>query len=236
MASLDLEKKSEKVSALLLDKGVTEAPTMRVAVAIDISLSMANHFSSGNVQKAFDQLMGVSVQFDDDGELDVFKFDTRCDYVGTSTPEEGDYNTFIKDKGIAPRGGTAYSPIVDAAVQHFFAPKKSGGFLGFGGKTEDASNEPVLLMIVTDGEPNRSDVPVTLAKMAEQVNRPIYFHLVGVGGSRSSFPTIAHLADELPNVGEVYLPSFNMTDEALYEQLICDELIEFVGKFSKATA
>lgn len=233
MSSLDLTKKSEEIGQLLLDKGVTEAPIMRVGVALDISGSMGPHIPE-NLQLAFNQMMGVSVKFDDNGELDVFKFDDRCEYVGTSTPEEGDYDVFIKKNGIRARGGTKYAPIVDEAIKFFFKPKKTGGFLGFGGKTEAASDEPVLMLIITDGEP--WDADETLAAMDAARKHNIYFHLVGIGGSRSSFPTIARLADELPNVGEVYLPNFGMSDSEVYSQLICDELIEWVGQNNTATA
>ena len=87
---------------------------------------------------------------------------------------------------------------------------------------------PVLMMVITDGEPARGDVQETLRQMRAHQNDNIYYHLVGVGGDRSSFPTIAMLADELDNVGEVYLPRFDMTDEEVYSQLISDELVDFV--------
>jgi hypothetical protein len=227
----DLEKKAAKVNNFLLAKGVKDAPTMRVAVALDVSASMSSIIRSGALQAAFNQLMGVAVKFDDNGELDVFKFDHNCEYVGTSKPKKGDYDVFVSKRGIRPAGGTNYAPIVDEAMKFFFAPQKKGGFLGMGGTTV-TDNSPVLMLIVTDGEP--SDARKTEVAMRNAENQPIYFHMVGVGGTRSSFRTIAHLADELDNVGEVYLPKLDMSDEDIYEQLICDELIEFVGKFASS--
>ena len=226
----DLQKRAAKINTILLDKGIKKPPIMRVAVALDISGSMDHIIRSGALQNAFDHLMGVAVQFDDNGELDVFKFDTHCEYVGGSTPVKGDYDTFLAKNGIHARGGTSYAPIVDAAMDFFFKPQKKGGFLGFGAKTEPASDIPVLMMILTDGEPN--DAAETQRRMQAAVNDPIYFHMVGVGGSRKDFRTIAKLADDLPNVGEVYLPHLNMTDDEIYSQLVCEELIEFIGKFA----
>lgn len=231
--AIDLQKKAETVGIILAKSGITQAPTMRVAVALDISGSMDGIIRTGALQAAFDQLMGVAVKFDDNGELDVFKFDTRCEYVGTSKPETGDYDQFIKNNRISARGGTNYSPIVTSALDFFFAgdtTTKKGGFLGFGGKTETvaADNTPVLMLIVTDGEPG--DRSETLKAMKDSTSRPIYYHMVGVGGERRNFPTIAYLADELPNVGEVYLPRLKMSDDEIYSQLICQELIEFIGQ------
>jgi hypothetical protein len=42
VAAIDLEKKAEKVGIILAKKGITQAPTMRVGVAIDISGSMGS--------------------------------------------------------------------------------------------------------------------------------------------------------------------------------------------------
>ncbi len=234
MSSISLEKRSEKVGAILLTKGVKTAPIMRVGLALDISMSMSSIISRGTLQNAVDQLMGVAVKFDDNGELDVFKFDTECEYVGTATPSN--YENYVKKNGISARGGTAYGPIVNEAVKFFFqgngAPaKKVGGFFGFGGKTVAASpagdTSPVLMMILTDGEPgDRGDSLTRIFRNAEQHN--IYFHLVGIGGTRSSFPTIARLADDLDNVGEVYLPRLDMSDDEIYQQIICDELVGWI--------
>lgn len=233
----DLQKRAAKINNILLTKGVKTAPIMRVGVALDISGSMEHIIRTGALQAAFDQLMGVSVKFDDNGELDVFKFDTHCEYVGTSKPEKGDYDQYIRKNRIEPRGGTAYAPIVHETMKFFFghdtgtAPKKSffGGL--FGKSAEPAANTddtPVLMMVLTDGEPGDAREAMQALRAAE--NESIYFHMVGIGGTRKNFPTIAKLADDLDNVGEVYFPKLHMSDEEIYDQLICDELIQFVAK------
>ena len=153
--------------------------------------------------------------------------------VDTATPNN--YTTFINDKRIAARGGTAYAPIVNAAIDYYFAAKKSGGFLGFGKKTETTNNTPVLLLIYTDGEPGDGYATIKRALEAAQAH-PIYFHFIGVGGTRNNFPTNARLADDLPNVGEVYLPRFDMSDDEIYEQVICDELVQWIGGHAGAAS
>jgi hypothetical protein len=225
---IDLEKKSEKISIILDKKGIKNAPVLRVGIAYDVSYSMTQ-FSETQRQQAFNQMMGVAAKFDDNGELDVFKFDNSCSYVGTSKPDKGDYDTYLKRKGIVPSGGTSYKPIVAEAIKFFFGGGGLGGMFSKAvGKTSDV---PVLMLIITDGEPG--DAAEAMRAMQEASDKPIYFHMVGIGGERKNFPTIAKMADALDNVGEVYLPRFDMTDDELYPQLICDELIEFLAKHTK---
>lgn len=244
MVGISLDKRAEKVGKILLDKGILNAPTMRVGDALDISGSMdmqarkpemSHLISRGKLQDAFDQTMGVAVKFDDNGELDVFKFDTRCEFVGTA--DARNYSSFVKDNRIAARGGTAYAPIIDAAIDFYFSAKPpTGGFMGFGKKAaQPVNNTPVLMLIHTDGEPGDGYSTIKRALEAAQ-DHPIYFHFIGIGGNRADFPTIARLADDLPNVGEVYLPSLEMTDEDVYAQIICDELVQWIGTHPAAAA
>jgi hypothetical protein len=251
----DLQKKEKLVTDLLAKKGVTKAPVMRVGAALDISYSMRPHINDGKpgnrLQKTVDQLMGPALKFDDNGEIDMFKFDDQCEYVGTCSPKT--YSNYVEKNGIRIRGGTAYTPIVEAAQKFFFGSTKQvvvepakKGLFGFGGKpavtatarAEKADNSPVLMMVITDGEVGVRDRDDCERALRAAISTNIYYHFVGVGkgnnnrGGPTGFPTIHYLADALPNVGEVYLPDFGMSDEEVYEQLICDELIEFIGKFS----
>lgn len=229
--NISLEKKSEQVGIILTKKGINTAPTMRVGLAVDISGSMSHLKRSGALQRAFDQMMGVAVTFDDNGELDVFRFNHDCKYVGTAN--DANFSTYVADN-INIDGGTAYEPIAREAEKFFFEKKTSGGFFGFGKKTVVENDSPVLMLVLTDGEP--SDANATLRKLTEMQNRNIYWHFVGIGGDRRSFPTIARLADALPNVGEVYLPKLDMADDEIYQQLICDELVDWVKRFSTNAA
>lgn len=242
MSEFELRKKSDKIDAFLLRKGIKQAPIMRVGAALDISGSMSNIIGRGHLQLALNQLMGAAMRFDDNGELDVFKFDDHCEYVGTCSPK--DYETFVDKRGIRVRGGTNYAPIVTETQKFFFDAKAAEpakkSFFGFGKSTpavqaNAGNNIPVLMMVITDGEVSRVDRDETNRLLTRAENTPIYYHFVGVGGSRANFPSIAYLADERPNVGEVYLPNFGMSDDEVYDQLICDELIEFVAKFAPST-
>jgi hypothetical protein len=249
----DLQKKAELVTDLLKKEGVVNIPKMRVGGALDVSISMRPHIDDGRpgnrLQKTVNQLMGPAIKLDDNGEIDMFKFDDYCEYVGTCSPAT--YSNYVQKNGIRVRGGTAYAPIVKAVLDFYFKqgakvvvePAKKGLF-GFGSKPavintlpDSIDTTPVLFMIITDGEVSPADRRETEKLLREAIDKPIYFHFVAVGGGKGGggpvgFPTIHYLADALPNVGEVYLPDFGMSDEAVYEQLICDELIVFLKKFS----
>ena len=220
---VDLTKKAEAVGVSLAKKGINKAPVMRVGAALDVSTSMIPMIPA-KLQKAFDQLMGVSIKFDDNGELDIFAFNHKCWRVGTATV--ANHADYVR-RNLKADGSTNYSPIVIEAVKFFLA--KKGGFLGMGGKVD---RTPVLMMVLTDGGIDRQDEAETLAQLRAISDEPIFFHLVGVGGGEGSFPTIKRLAKALDNVGEVYLPSFEMTDEAIYDQLISDKLVAWLRKFT----
>lgn len=233
-----VEAKSKTLGLILEKHGILQAPIMRVAAALDISGSMSTEYSRGNVQKVFDQLLGISFKFDDNGEIDIWKFDDRADYVGAACPE--DLESYIRDNGIGIRGGTAYSPVIGSIIDFMFGAKSEGGFLGFGAK-KVVNNMPALAMMITDGAPqDEGNTPAEqyrrikpVLERAEQY--PIYFMMVGVHQNASHFEVLERLADDLPNVGFVSMSGFNNTDEQLYEAVINPELIDWIKKFQVTT-
>jgi len=244
----DLQKKTEIFTFELAKRGIAKAPTMRVCAALDISGSMDDEIRDGSLQKAMDQLGAVGIKFDDNGEIDVWVFDDRSSYIGTWSPD--DYKTFIRDHNIQSRGGTAYSPFINDIVQKMYVTgcgtqtqvvkQKVGGFLGFGGKTVEtviqgegtqASDDPVLVMVITDGEPYNDDISRISKAIDAAARGPTFFTFVGVSNQHSSFPTLEALNKKHDNVGVCYLNNFNLKDEQVYEQLVTDKLVNFLKKF-----
>lgn len=250
---IDLTKKAEQITFFLEKKGVTNAPTMRVCAALDVSGSMDDEIRDGSLQRAMDQLGGVGVKFDDNGEIDVWTFDTRSYYVGTWVPE--DFGNFIKKNQIRSLGGTAYVPFMRDIYEKMFVTKrvkqqvertetvKKGGFFGIGAKTETRivydtievddpngaiNEEPVLVMVITDGEPSGGADPViTLAKSFAK--KPIYFTFVGVSNQSNSFGVLEKIERACSNVGFVHLNGFKLSDEEVYEKIITDKLVSFIN-------
>jgi hypothetical protein len=67
--------------------------------------------------------------------------------------------------------------------------------------------------------------------MRDAQKHPLYWQLVGVGDP-AEFGFLREMADELPNVGFLHLPSLDISDDDLYEQLLSEELCTWL----KATA
>jgi hypothetical protein len=247
--SKGLAAKAEKVEFILLSKGIKNPPIMRVVAALDISGSMAEEYATRGgkacmVQAALDQLLGISIKFDDNGEIDMWKFDDRSDYVGVCTPD--DFGDYIAKNNIGVRGGTAYSPLINDIVDRMFVSgaretkTTGGGFFGFGKKTVEQvtppSNVPVLALIITDGEPagdRRSAIDKALQAAA---SHPIYFQFVGVTDRPETLTTIVDLADKYDDVGSIILSGFHLSDDEVYRQLFSDELINWVSKFNSPQA
>lgn len=212
----NLTKAQETLDRFMLEKGVQTAPTLRVGAALDISGSMHSIIQRGDLQRTVNQLVPVGLKFDDNGEVDVFKFDNRCSHVGTLN--QRNYGDYVRANRIAADGGTCYAPIIREALNFFFKPK---------GLLRKTDTTPVLMQIITDGE--CSDAGAAERAVVESQSLPVYWQFVGVG--RANFPTIKYLADKYPNVGDVYLRDFGLSEEEVYAQVVSDELIEWVKRF-----
>lgn len=241
--SIDLEKYETQKSAVkinLAKKGINRPPIMRVAAAFDVSFSAKKIYACGDFEAAACRLIAIAGVFDDNGEMDAWSFDDSFDRLETA--KVNDYGRYVQDQilhnsSIHKWGGTKYAPVMGDMLKFFFEPhvEKKGGFLGFGSKNVTVAPEnvdvPVLAMFITDGA--NMDHAETERLLRASANRPIYWSLVGVGPDVSEFKFLQKMADELPNAGFVNLASLDISDADLYDQLICDELIEFVGKFHK---
>lgn len=217
---------------------------MRVP-ALDVSGSAKPLYDRGIIQETVDRLLAVSMRFDDNGEMDMWCFDDG--FARLETASAADYGTYVKNHilrgGHHLWGGTAYAPVLTDVRNFYFprpgmasAPKKSGGFLGglFGGKKEapppapvnpNAKPLPALCLFITDGA--NADRPATERLLRESQGQPVYWMMVGVGPSHH-FGFIEEMADALPNVGFLNLSSLDISDDALYEQLITDEFCDWV--------
>lgn len=226
---LDLKKKAEAVQLVLTKRGINTAPTMRVFAAIDISGSMGYIFNSGAMQKAFDQVLGIAVKFDDNGELDVWAFDDRSYRAPSATAE--DYGKYIGESkgkgkfGHWPYGGTQYAPVLQDMVDFGFPNAKPKGIFGFGAK-KAPQGDPVMILFFTDGEPGDGNAAERIIKKCSEERTNVYFNLVGIGSAR--FELLDRLAREYDNCGFTAFSGLDRSDAEVYDDLINDELIAFI--------
>lgn len=227
MEKVSLGKKAEIFRVSLAKKDIIEVPTIRVGAAFDESKSMEGEIADGSLQAGFNQTMGITIEFDDNGELDCLAFNHQCRQIGVATQDN--FETFVRRK-LHATGSTCYAPIVDETLRMFFSSKKAPGIKGlFGRKVTDMT--PALMMVLTDGQNDHDDNRKLDVALGLAQRYPLFFQFVGIGGTRDKFPTIRRLAQTFPNVGEVYLPRFDMPDAEVYDQIVTDRLVGWLKQF-----
>lgn len=233
--TISLDKRTEAVRICLDKRQIRKPPIMRVGLAYDVSGSAKDFYYDGTIQETNDRLLGVAANFDDNGEMDMWVFDDG--YKKLETAKADDYGNYVK-KEILPNvqgmwGSTNYAPVMQDILDFFFKPtkKKVGGFLGLGGHIEEVQpfnvDVPAFVMFVTDGK--NDDRAATHRLLVESQKYGIYWSLVGVGNP-AQFTFLQQMADELPNVGFTNLSSLKISDEKLYDEIICEELCEWIQK------
>ena len=245
MSIFDLQKRQEAVKFVLEKRDIAQAPTMRVGVALDVSGSAQGLYSSGVMQATLDRLIPIAMRFDDNGELDVWAFDTRCTALPSVTKHdyEGYITRNVLQAAIHKWHGTIYAEPMESMIAHYFPgsktmQSKAASLLGglFGKKPAPAPVQaaspadkelPAMALFITDGA--NSDRSAAEAVLRASIGKPIYWQLVGVGDPRE-FEFLKQMADDLPNAGFVHLSSLNLSDEALYDALLSQELAQFIKK------
>ncbi|MBJ8345110.1 VWA domain-containing protein [Antrihabitans sp. YC2-6] len=165
----------KKAGVSLEKKGLSEHRA-RVALCLDISASMTSLYRSGKVQQLCERVLGLAVQFDDDGACDVFTF-------GTGGYEEGpldlrNYQGWIQQLlGRRPlEGGTNYNRAMEA-VRRFYFPDSGGGPRN----SPRSDNLPVYVMFVTDGQ--TTDQNGTRNQVMWSSYEPLFWQFMALGQS-----------------------------------------------------
>ena len=236
--SINLEKRAEKVTIVLEKRKLKAIPPVRVGLVVDTSGSARGLFQSGTMQETVDRLLAVAMKFDDNGELDMWHFNSA--FASLKTAVKDDYGSYVNGSIMSRRdlwGGTVYSDVMQAVVDNYFpavkAPVARGLLGGLFGKKEAATTAaaelPAMCFFITDGQCG-SNERATEAVLRAAQDKNVYWNMVGVGDARE-FKFLVKMADALPNVGFVNLNSLSITDEQIYEELISEEFCEWVKKF-----
>ena len=165
----------KKAGISLEKKGLAEERA-RVALCLDISGSMYKLYQEGKVQALCERVLGMAVQFDDDGACDVFTF-------GTGGYDEGpldlrNYQGWIQALLGRRRleGGTNYNKAMQAVRQHYF-PDGGGG-----PRTSPRPDKlPVYVMFVTDGQ--TTDQAGTKQQVEWSSYEPLFWQFMAIGQS-----------------------------------------------------
>jgi hypothetical protein len=201
---LSLAKIEEKAPALLsLAKTVSssltrfglDGHTAKVALVLDYSGSMRGTYANGSMQRLAEKALALGTQFDDDGAIDLFFFDSSAEHAGEVTID--DYHGAVDElKPNRRMGSTSYTDAFEAVQEHYGFGAQKKGFFGkkSGGSTTLPVKDPVFVIFLTDGVPDNKTSAVN--KLVELSNYPIFWKFLSIGSE--SIPFLEKL-DDLTN-------------------------------------
>lgn len=236
--SIDLKKKAEenlinlsKKATISLSKNGLVNVKARTGLALDISASMSSRYSAGVVQRVVERVLGLAMNFDDNGAADVFAFGEKDYTIGEV--KKANFFEFVNReilKKHSLEGSTYYAGVLLRAIDYYFPGAliyKKSGF--FGGKKELVLNtakyrlqEPVYLMFVTDG--NCFDSELTKEVIIKASELGIFFQFIGVGNEQFTF--LKTLDNNLPNrlidnANFLHVSDIDrVSDEELYDAML----------------
>lgn len=168
--NVDLAKKinlhKQNVS-IVLDKRGLAGKKVRVKFAIDQSGSMANQYRDGTVQDTVERLYAAALKMDDDGDLEVWSFDTNSSRKPSVNMSNVD--GYVA-KNIYCMGGTNYAPVMSDILKDCDA---------------DKSGTPALIIFITDGDNSDHDAATRIIKASS--GAPVFWQFVGVGSAEFNF-------------------------------------------------
>ncbi len=194
----------------------------RVAVVMDYSGSMGSLYRDGSVQNMLTRLMPLALKFDDNGELDVWIFESGFNRIESMTMQN--YATFVNREIMCKgyrMGGTSYAPVLKDVLRKYFV--------------EDVQNAtyPTFVIFVTDGE--NFDTSDTDSVIRESAKRNIFIEFVGIGDSTFSYlEKLDDLEDrKVDNTGFMKVSDMSkMSDETLFDKLL-EQYPAWIRTFNK---
>jgi stress response protein SCP2 len=165
-----------KKAGISLEKNGLSEHRARVALCLDISGSMNQLYKSGKVQELCERVLGMAVQFDDDGACDVFTFGTGGYDEGPLDLRnyQGWINQLLQKRRL--EGGTNYNHAMQAVRRHYF-PDADGGPRS----SPRPDKLPVYVMFVTDGQ--TTDQAGTKRQVEWSSYEPLFWQFMAIGQS-----------------------------------------------------
>jgi hypothetical protein len=216
--SVDLRKRIidlSKKAAFAVNKHGVEGLRAQVVLVLDISKSMNRLYKSGVVQRVVERILGLALNFDDDGSIDLFLFGTRAYPLPAVTLDEID--------GYVERVILSQYKIIEAT---YYAPPLRLIQQKYPGKQA----HPVFVIFLTDG--GNADRRESADIVRSMSSEPIFIQFVGIGAE--DFPFLKKL-DELQgrlldNAGFMHVSDIDIIKDAeLYDRLL-NEFPEWVEK------
>lgn len=223
---VNLEKKIEKVAPSLvsltkkatvsLEKRGLGKHKAKVALCLDISVSMTNLYKNGTMQNFVEKILALACRLDDDGSIEVFLFGNEGKQVRPITIDDFSRYTdkIIKENPL--QYGTQYHKAIELIRKHYI---KSAPYT-FDRVEKVKEEEPIYVLFFTDGQTsNRSSCTRALRAASYE---PIFWQFIGVGDD--SFEYLQKLDDLdgrfVDNADFFHCHNINkLSDEELYDQI-----------------
>ena len=207
--SIDLRKNvidlSKKAKIELEKKGLRGIKS-QVVLVLDISKSMNRLFKEGVIQELVKRILGLALNFDDDGSIDLMLFGTRAYQLPSVSLDDLD--------GYVDREIMANYRIIEAT-------KYATALNLIKDKYKGNQDDPVFVIFITDG--NNSDKKESTELITKLSKESIFIQFVGIG--KETFPYLKKL-DELPNrfldnAGFMHVNDISSIDDSsLYGRLL----------------
>jgi len=225
MSRFDLSKKVEAARFVLTKRKIENIPS-QVAFGLDISGSMRGLYNNGTVQNVVERILGISINVDENKEVDIWTFDNNSQKIKTVKEDNVENyvtNEILNNSSVRKWGGTNYAPVMDEIIKEFFGNKILSFF-------SSKKKIPVTALIITDGENEWNDRQNTIKLIESNFNKNIYWNFIGIGGS--NFPFLEKLASEYDNVGFASVNDIeSISDSGLYEIIINEEYANWIKDF-----
>lgn len=148
----------------------------KVALCLDISLSMTSLYNSGKIQRLAEKILALGCRFDDDGSIDIFLFGANAHNPGEMTVDN--FPNFIHTiLHQYPLEGWTYYGKVMKEIRNFYFPDGRGELRNSG----IPANQPVYVMFVTDGA--TADEQDTKQHLKWSSYEPIFWQFMAIGKS-----------------------------------------------------
>lgn len=207
--SIDLRKRIvdlSKKAAFAANKHGIEGQRAQVVLVLDISASMNALYKTGVVQRVIERILGLAVNFDDDGQIDLLLFGTHAYRLPPVTLDEIDgYVERVILSQYKIREATNYAPPLRLIRDEYPQPRPA----------------PVFVIFLTDGA--NADKPASADVLRELSAQPVFVQFVGIG--KEDFPFLRKL-DALPgrvidNAGFMAVNDIDtIKDAELYDRLL----------------
>ena len=209
MKKIDLRKK-EVINICEEKGGILLTQKARVGVVMDYSGSMSPMYKDGTVQSVLERLLPIAMQFDDNGEMEVWLFENGFRRMPPMTLDN--FYGYVEREILSKKyrmGGTDYAPVMNDIGKKYI--------------NEEPAAMPDYIMFITDG--NNSDAAATKTALRNWSKYPIFWQFVGIGREKFTFlVTLDNLDGRyVDNANFFSIENLNkVADITLYQRLLAE--------------